>query len=99
MNFIFSLLLSGFFLNNSNAEIYKSIQACVFQLLRSFKVSSLIECAVESNSIDSEGFIFENQNCILYEYWGICQCDSLCHNKTIFVNEKHKDKVRTFPLL
>ena len=99
MNIIFPLLLSGFLLNSSNAEIYKSIESCAFDSLKTFKVSSVIECAVECSSIDCKGFIFENPFCILYEYHEICQCDGLCSNRTIFFNKKHNDKVSIFPLL
>ena len=92
MNFIFSLL----FLFCSNAEIYKSIEACVCDPLRSFEVISKIKCALDCNSIDCKGFIFENHLCILYEYREICQCDGVCPNKTIFVNTRYNNKVSTF---
>ena len=99
MNFIFPLLFLFYFFASCNGELYKSIEACVFNSSRIFNASSKIKCAVECNSIDCKGFIFENLVCILYEYREICQCSSLCPNKTIFVNKRYNDEVRTFLLL
>ena len=94
MNFVFCCSFLYFSISSSNAEIYKSIQACVFESAEIFHVSSLIECALKSNLNGYRGFEFDNSLCILYKNREICPSDTPCPKKSIFVNEK----VSTFQL-
>ena len=89
MNFVlWSSFLYFSTISRSNAEIYKSIQACIFNSAATFQVSSLIECALQSNLNGYRGFEFDNFLCSLYGNTEICQSDTPCPKKSIFVNEK-----------
>ena len=88
MNFISWFSFLYFFISSSKTEIYKSIQGCVFNSAGIFQVYSQIQCALKCNLNGYRGFKFNNSLCILYKDREICQSDTTCRNKSIFINEK-----------
>ena len=77
------------------ATFYFAIDACVFKPLQIFQASNEIECALQCESGESKAFQFDEATkfCKLYEFQEMCQINSICHNETVFVNNKFNNKV------
>ena len=79
-------------------QLYQAIEACVFDPLQRFSISSPILCALKCYSFNCKGFTIDaiNSSCVLYEYLDICQSNTDCPNQKVFVNNRNNNMVIIF---